>query len=326
MSIGEHLRGLGGLPAYQFPELEEDAAAQEAAVRLLPGADDVAWRISVDVDEAEETWPEAFGRFLDTVDPARVRALIVGSWADAYDNRPDDVIDAIIAAREQLPALRALFVGDITGEECEISWIHQGEVTRLLDAFPQLEELGVRGGERLEFPAVRHENLRTLKVQAGGLPVAVVRGVAASELPSLLDLELWLGTSTYGGDADVTDLAPILSGDQLPSLKRLALRNSEIQDAVCAAVASAPVVARLDALDLSMGVLTDDGAAALLGGQPLTHLKSLDLRHNYVSKEIGARLADTLTPAGVELDLDTDDAYSDDDGDGTVWRFVAVGE
>lgn len=326
MSIGEHLRGLGGLPAYQFPDPAKDAAAQAVALSRLPATDGVAWRISVNPYDAEETWPEAFGRFLDTVDPAQVRAIIVGSWADAYDNRPDDVIDAIIAAREQLPALRALFVGDIIGEECEISWINQGEVTRLLDAFPQLEEFGVRGGERLEFPAVRHENLRTLKVQAGGLPVAVVRGVAASGLPSLRDLELWLGTSEYGGDADVTDLAPILAGDQLPSLKRLALRNSEIQDAVCAAVASAPVVARLDALDLSMGVLTDDGAAALLGGQPLTHLKSLDLHHNYVSKEIGARLADTLTAAGVELNLDTDDAYSDEDDDGSVWRFVSVGE
>ncbi|MGS2811181.1 STM4015 family protein [Nocardia sp. MW-W600-9] len=326
MSIGEHLRGWGGLPTYSFPGPEKDAEAREAAVRLLPAADGVAWRIGVDAYDAAETWPEAFARFLDTVDPARVRAIVVGSWADAYDNRPDDVIDAIIAARERLPALRALFVGDIIGEECEISWINQGEVTRLLDAFPRLEELGVRGGMQLEFPAVRHEHLRTLKVQAGGLPVAVVRGIAASDLPALHDLELWLGTSEYGGDADVSDLAPILSGDQLPSLKRLALRNSEIQDAVCAAVASAPVVARLEELDLSMGVLTDDGAAALLGGQPLTHLTSLDLHYNYVSKEIGARFADTLAPAGVAVNLDTDDAESDADDDGSVWRFVAVGE
>ncbi|MFD5177743.1 STM4015 family protein [Nocardia sp. NPDC058379] len=326
MSIGEHLRGWGGLPTYPFPDPEKDAEAQETAVRLLPAADGVAWRIGVDSYDAAETWPEAFARFLDTVDAARVRSIVVGSWADAYDNRPDDVIDAIIAARAQLPALRALFVGDIVGEECEISWINQGEVTRLLDAFPLLEEFGARGGEQLEFPAVRHEHLRKLKVQAGGLPVAVVRGIAASDLPALHDLELWLGTSEYGGDADVDDLAPILSGDQLPSLKRLALRNSEIQDAVCAAIASAPVVARLEVLDLSMGVLTDDGAAALLGGQPLTHLKSLDLHYNYVSKEIGARLADTLTAAGVELNLDTDDAESDEDDDGSVWRFVAVGE
>ncbi|MFF2083479.1 STM4015 family protein [Nocardia sp. NPDC058176] len=323
MTIGDHLSEWGDLPAYTFPDLEKDPEKQAAAVRSLPAADAVAWRIAVDSYEAPESWEDAFARFLDTVDPGAVRSIIVGPWSDAYENRPDAVFEAIVAAREQLPALRAVFVGDIIGEECEISWIKQGEVTRLLEAFPALEELGVRGGDSLEFRAIRHENLRTLTVEAGGLPVEVVRGVAASELPALVDLELWLGTSEYGGNSDVDDLAPILSGERLPSLERLALRNSEIQDAICAAVASAPVVARLDELDLSMGVLTDDGVAALLGGQPLTHLTSLDLHHNYVSPEIGARLADTLAAAGVELDLDVDDADQDEDDD---WRFVAVGE
>ncbi|MFE3542649.1 STM4015 family protein [Nocardia sp. NPDC059177] len=325
MTIGEHLSEWGGLPTHQFPDRHTDAATQAAAVRDLPAADEVAWRIGVESYDPEETWTEAFARFLDTVDPGQVRALVVGCWPDAYDSGPEEIFAAIVAARDRLPALRALFVGDIVMEECEISWINQGEVGTLLDAFPVLEHFGVRGGQNLVFPAVEHKNLRKLTVEAGGLPVEVVRGVAASELPALVDLELWLGTPEYGGDSEVADLAPILAGDRLPNLERLALRNSEMQDAVCAAVASAPVVARLRELDLSMGVLTDDGVAALLGGQPLTHLKSLDLHHNYVSTEIGARLTETLTPAGVALNLDTDDADSDEDGE-TVWRFVAVGE
>lgn len=99
-----------------------------------------------------------------------------------------------------------------------------------------------------------------------------------------------------------------------------------MEDAVAAAVASAPVVARLETLDLSMGVLTDEGAAALLGGQPLTHLKKLDLHHHYIGEPLLERLRRTLEPAGVELDLDRGDAEEDQDGDGTVWRYVAVGE
>lgn len=325
MSIGEHLREWGGLPTFTFPEPPKDPAAK-AAVRALPAADSVAWRIAVDSYESPESWPEAFARFLAAVDTTEVRALVVGSWSDAYDRGPDDILAAIVAARDQLPALRAVFVGDIVGEECEISWITQTEVTPLLAAFPALEEFGVRGGNGLVFGPVRHENLRRLLVQTGGLPVETVRGIAAGEWPVLRDLELWLGTSEYGGDSDVDDLAPILAGDRLPSLERLALRNSEIQDAICTAIAAAPVVARLTDLDLSMGVLTDDGAAALLGGQPLTHLSSLDLHHNYVTPELGARLTDTLTAAGVAVNLDIDDADADEDEDGTVWRFVAVGE
>jgi hypothetical protein len=211
-------------------------------------------------------------------------------------------------------------------EECEISWINQTDVTPLLTGVPDLEEFGVRGGSGLEFPALSHGSLRKLVIEAGGLPAEVVRGVGGSDLPALEHLDLWLGTPEYGGDTEAADLEPILSGARLPHLRHLALRNAEIQDAVAAAVASAPVVARLEALDLSMGVLTDEGAAALLGGQPLTHLKKLDLHHHYLTQPLVDRIRQTLEPAGVEVDLDRGDADEDTEDDGTVWRYVAVGE
>ncbi|MGW8726193.1 STM4015 family protein [Streptomyces sp. NPDC055808] len=322
MTIGSHLEEFHGLPAFTFP-----SAADSPGVAVpLPAAESVAWRIAVDAYDSEEEWPEAFARFLAAVDGRRVRALIVGAWSDVYEKAPDAVIEALVAARDQLPALRGLFLGDIVMEECEISWIVQGDVSPLLAAFPDLEEFGVRGGNELVFPSVRHERLRALTVETGGLPVAAVRGVAGGDLPALVSLDLWLGTSEYGGDCQVSDLAPILAGDRLPSLRRLGLRNSEIQDDICRALASAPVVARLEDLDISMGVLTDDGATALLSGQPLTHLKSLDLHHNYLGPELRDRLVKTLEAAGVRVDADPGDADSDEEEDGSVWRFVAVGE
>ncbi|GGX73174.1 hypothetical protein GCM10010358_29550 [Streptomyces minutiscleroticus] len=324
MTIGEHLQEFHGLPVFEFWNAYGRSAKAAGAVPPEPGS--VAWRIAVYPYESDESWEDAFARFLDAVDTSGVRALIVGAWSDAYDSGPEAVIGALVAARDRLPALRAVFLGDMMMEECEISWINQGDVTPLLAAFPLLEELGVRGGTGLEFPAVRHERLRKLVVQTGGMPAAAVRGVAASDLPALVHLDLWLGTSDYGGDAEAGDLEPFFAGDRLPALKYLALRNSEIQDEVCARLASAPVVARLEVLDVSMGVLTDDGATALLTGQPLTHLKKLDLHHNYLSAALRTRLRETLEPAGVEVDLDPDDADSDEEEDGTVWRFVAVGE
>ncbi|MEW2076236.1 STM4015 family protein [Streptomyces sp. NPDC013433] len=318
MFSGSHLKELYGLPAFTFPGRGESAK--------LPEPDAVAWRIAAGVYGDEEGWVETFDRFCSAVDTTRVRALIVGIWEDAYDSGPSDVIEALVAARDRLPALRAVFLGDIESEECEISWITQTDVTPLLAGFPALEELGVRGGQELEFPAVRHDALRKLVMETGGLPVGVVRGVAASELPALEHLDLWLGTSWYGADSEAADLAPILSGARLPRLRHLALRNSEIQDEVAAAVASAPVVARLEVLDLSMGTFGDEGATALLGGQPLTHLEKLDLHHNYLSEPLRQRIRETLEPAGVELDLDKDDADWDKDDDGTVHRYVSVGE
>ncbi|MFF8103186.1 STM4015 family protein [Streptomyces sp. NPDC016640] len=318
MTIGSHLEELYGLPVFTFPGREEPTR--------LPEPEAVAWRLAAGTYDGEGNWVETLGRFCAEVDTTRVRALVVGLWEDAYDSGPTDVIEALVAARDRLPALRAVFLGDIVFEECEISWINQTDVTPLLAGFPALEEFGVRGGQGLAFPAMRHDALRKLVVETGGLPVEVVRGVAASELPALEHLDLWLGTSWYGADSEVTDLEPILSGARLPRLRHLALRNSEIQDEIAAAVAAAPVVARLEVLDLSMGTLGDDGATALLGGQPLTHLKKLDLHHNYLSEALRQRIRETLGPVGVEVDLDRDDADWDEDDDGTVHRYVSVGE
>ncbi|UXY31702.1 STM4015 family protein [Streptomyces sp. HUAS TT20] len=319
MTIGDHLDALYRLPAHTFP-------GPDARTDDLPEAESVAWRITSDVYDADEDWTEAFARFCAAVDTTRVRALIVGAWQEAYDTDPDDVIEALLAARDRFPALRALFLGDMVMEECEISWINQTDVTPLLAGFPDLEEFGVRGGSGLSFPALRHTGLRGLTMESGGLPAEVVRGVGASDLPALEQLDLWLGTPDYGGDSEAADLEPILSGARLPRLRHLALRNSEMQDAVAAAVAAAPVVARLEVLDLSMGVLSDEGGAALLAGQPLTHLKRLDLHHHYLSEPLVERIRQTLELAGVEVDLDRDDADEDQDDDGTVWRYVAVGE
>ncbi|MER6630264.1 STM4015 family protein [Streptomyces sp. NPDC000987] len=319
MTIHSHLDALYRLPAHTFPGPDAKAAN-------LPDADAVAWRITSDVYDADEQWTDAFARFCAAVDTTRVRALIVGAWQEAYDTEPSAVVSALLAARDRFPALRALFFGDLVMEECEISWITQTDVTPLLSGFPALEVFGVRGGSNLRFDGVRHEALRELVVEAGGLPGHVVRGIGACDLPALEHLDLWLGTPDYGGDSEVSDLEPVLSGTRLPRLRHLALRNSEMQDAVAAALASAPVVAQLEVLDLSMGVLTDEGAGALLGGQPLTHLKKLDLHHHYLSESFVDRVLKTLEPAGVEVDLSRDDAEEDTEDDGTVWRYVAVGE
>ncbi|GAA3885166.1 STM4015 family protein [Streptomyces sedi] len=306
-----------GLPVVDHPRASEGAVERAS----LPEAGAVAWRVGVVASREtvwEELWGEEFARFLATVDAARVRALVVGTWDSYYDTPSTEFLEAVVVARERLPSLRALFVGDIP-EAPGPTWITHGRISELLAAFPALEELAFRSGEELEFAPLRHERLRRLAVESAGLPAAVVRGVGESEFPALTQLELWLGEASCGGDASVEDLAPILSGERLPALRRLGLCNSQIPDEICAALASAPVVAGLEELDLSMGLLTDQGAAALLGGQPLTHLRRLDLTHNYLSEAMRARLREALEPAGVEVRTEA--------GDAVDWvRFIAVGE
>ncbi|MEU2116290.1 STM4015 family protein [Streptomyces sp. NPDC016459] len=318
MTVHHHMREFHDLPVFDFP-------AADAPVEL-PDAAAVAWRISSPTycDPGDEQWGPLFERFLKTVDAGRVRALVVGGWDEAYENSSADIVTALIGAADRLTGLEAVFLGDMLSEDCEISWIVQSDVTPLLAAYPGLREFGVRGGTGLVFPSVRHESLETLVVETGGLGAEVVRGIAGSDLPALVNLELWLGTDEYGGDSTPEDLAPLLSGSAFPALRSLGLCNSVIQDAVAAAVASAPVVARIERLDLSMGVLTDEGVAALLDGQPLTHLAHLDLSHHYLSEAMRERVLAALVPHGVTVVLG--DAEEPDEYDGEVYRYVAVAE
>ncbi|WP_329158899.1 STM4015 family protein [Streptomyces sp. NBC_01717] len=318
MSGVDHLHELLGLPAVDFQHTSGEAPAQ--------AADAAAWRIAVDPydDESEMTWEEAFQAFLGAVEPAGVRALIIGQWGESYEETSSYPIGLVIAAADRLTSLEAIFVGDMTREENEISWIEQCDVTALLTAFPALLELGVRGGTDLTFSPSKHDRLRSLTIETGGLPVGVIHGILDSELPALERLDLWLGVSEYGGDADVMDLAPLLSGSRFLRLHHLGLRNSELQNEIARAVASAPVVAQLRTLDLSNGTLGDEGAAALLEGQPLTHLERLDLHHHFLTEPMERRIKEALEPHGVHVDLsEREEPWG---GRGVEGRYTTVAE
>ncbi|WP_055557437.1 STM4015 family protein [Streptomyces sp. NBRC 110028] len=321
--IDDYLESFAGLPVTDYTGADTGADASD-----LPPADAVAWRISACDDRP---FAELWAKFLDTVAADRLRAVVIGSWwgdGDYSEVRP--VLDALIASADRLPALRGLFLADVMPEECELSWLRMDDVTPVLEAYPLLEEFAVRGcgSGGLAFRPVRHERLRALRFESGGLPGEIVRAVGASELPRLEHLALWLGVEEYGGDATVADLAPVLSGARFPRLTHLGLQDSEIQDEIAAAVASAPVVAQLTSLALSLGTLGDAGAESLLTGQPLTHLRALDLHHHYLSDAMMRRVCDALEPSGVEVNVaEQEEPEWDGGNDGEEeYRYVAVSE
>ena len=304
-----------GLPIFSF------AFSDPAALEPNGVPEDIeawAWRVGADEYDAadgEEIWPV----FLDTVDTTRVRALTLAAWDSEMSGEDWDAYTAaVIAAADRFPNLEALFVADLPSEMTEVSWIEQVDPGPLLAAFPGLVELGVRGAPPPDTEPLVHERLQELTIQTGGLPPRVVRAIGRSKLPALTGLDLYLGTEMYQGGADAEDLADILSGAAFPALRHLGLRNADDTDALAALLAHAPVVARLESLDLALGVLTDTGAAALLAGQPLTHLRRLDLHHHWMSEEMIERLWQALPGT----DVNVDEALLQRGGT----RFIAVSE
>lgn len=285
--------------------------------REKPARTDVIYRFRSDWD-SNEVLPN-LEHFLDTNAAAEAVGLVIGAWhGDDPEMTPEEVFKLLDKRRERLPKLAALYVGDITSEENEMSWIKQTDLSPLLQAFPKLQLLRSRGGDGLQLTAPRHDHLRALALETGGLDVGVIRSICTSQFPNLEYLELWLGTDEYGANHTVADLQPILSGRLFPKLKYLGLRNSQLADELAAVVVNSPVIQQVETLDLSLGVLTDEAARALLKLPASPTLKKLNLHYNYFSADLVRQLK--------TLPLTVDASKPSDMDEDEEWRFVAVGE
>lgn len=220
---------------------------------------------------------------------SQVEALVFGFWS-RYSDSSCHVVDALIDVHEQLPNLKALFIGDIDTSECMISWISQSDLSLLFVAYPQLEVMKIRGGSGLGFVPLKHEKLKALIIESGGLRREVINQICTLELPALEYLELCLGSNEYGGNSSIEDLMPIISGQQFPKLKYLGLRNSEYSDDIAFAIVQSPLIEQLIELDFSMGTLGDEGAEALLNCSAVHQLDSLNIDANCLSDQMVAQL------------------------------------
>lgn len=281
------------------------------------------YRIGCTYDEAEsgdDVWVRKFKAYLKQPGASKTVGLSVGAWGSVGEG--DDsasVIEALVNASSKLPNLKYLFLGDIVSEESEISWINQTDVSPLLIAFSNLEHFGVRGGEGLSLGTMNHAKLRSLVLEAGGLPNSVISEVINSKLPNLEHLEFWFGSGNYGGDVTVEDLRPLLFDDRFPKLKYLGLRNAEIADGIAQELKGAPIMNRIAVLDMSMGTLTDQGGQALLDNPAITRLKKLDLHYHFMSNE----MMEQFKALGIDVDLEDKQDYDPND----EWsRYCAVSE
>jgi len=280
----------------------------------------VSRRISVDYEEAEEgkTLLEKVKAFVDSPQAAQTEALVIGCWEEAYESDCQAALDHLCASSAKLPCLRELFVGDMDSEDCEISWINQGNYTGVLAAFPDLERLHIKGSTGLVLcdAPMQHASLKALTIECGGLPARIVQTIAQAQLPALEYLNLYLGEENYGFDGSLDDVRPFMGRELFPKLKYLALCDSIIADEIAEAIAEAPVLDILETLDLSQSVLTDRGGQALLDSSKVRGLKRLDLHYHYMGNEMMGK----LRVMGPIVDV-SDQQDSDDE-----WRYPAVTE
>lgn len=277
-------------------------------------------KLAVGYDEYEDgqRMNTEIERLSASPEAAQLTSLIIGDWGQAYENSSDEVVEALVKHSGSFPALRKLFIGDMSYEECEISWITQTDLSPLLPAYPELQSLTIQGGTDLGLSKLQHDKLEELIIITGGLSKKVLAEIAAGSLPNLRRLELYLGVDNYGFDGSLEDLLPLIEPGKFPQLTYLGLKNSEIQDEIAEALADAPILDQLHTLDLSLGTLSDKGAEALLASERIKKLQALNLSYHYMSDDMITR----WRASGLPVDV-SDQQKSDDDED---WRYPSITE
>lgn len=285
-----------GLPVHDYQD-EDSWKGPQFAYRLREEYED------------EVTNQDRLDSLLEQPKADQLTALIIGTWTGACEGgSSEQTIAALAKIAGRLPNLKHLFLGDITVEECEVSWINQSDISPILKAFPKLISLRVRGGSELSISRVSHDSLQEIAIETGGLSRNVLRQLFLCNFPNLEHLELLLGDEGYGFDGSVEDLQPVLSGRLYPKLTYLGLMNSEITDDIAAVVVNSPIVDRISVLDLSMGNLSDTGIQALHALAGKKNLQKLNIAHHYCSDKAVKELE-----AALSCEVDASDAQGEDE-------------
>lgn len=247
--------------------------------------------------------------------------LIVGCWGESYDNPVQSLLDVFVENKEKLQHISRMFIGDMDYEECEVSWIEQGDYSNLLKALPNLKSLTIKGSNELSLGNIDHNNLEELEIICGGLPTSVIKQIASARLPKLKKLNLYFGVEDYGFDGTSDDIASILKADYIKNLTYLGLGDSEIQDEIVEKVVESKNLYNIKTLDLSNGTLTDKGGQMILDNISMFKgLDKLDLTYHYLSEEMMQNLRNT----GINVILD--EANEPDEYDGEVYYYPMLTE
>ncbi len=226
---------------------------------------------------------------------AQIEALVFGFCGYKLDS----IVDILVSANKTFKNLKAVFIGDIDDLECDFTWIGTSNISRILEAYPNLEVLKIRCPEyenkRLTFEPLQHKKLKALIVECDKLHPKTINEICTLELPALEYLELWLGIGLERGEiwerySSFEHLTPIISEQRFPKLKYLALRHTQDSVYIALALVESSLIEQLIELDLSMGDLEDEGVEILLNCPSVHQLDSLDVSENYLSREMIARL------------------------------------
>ena len=144
---------------------------------------------------------------------------------------------------------------------------------------------------------------------------------AFQDFPNLEKLILYVGVEDYGFEADIEIFRPLFSKERFPKLTYLGIVNSEEQDKIVEMFLESDILPQLETMDVSAGTLKDEGAQLLLDNMDkIAHLKFINMRYNYLSKEMKKQLQ------SLPMKIDIAETEEADEYDGELWYYPMITE
>lgn len=228
---------------------------------------------------------------IDDEDIGDIYGLYVGDWNDDYCGS-QDIIDSLILNAKEFKALKLLSIGDFSGDHYYVYQIVGANYNNLWGAFEDLEKLFIKGTDGLTLGDVKHNNLTVLTIKSAGLSSNVFKEISNAELPSLEDLEVYIGCEEYGYNLTLEELSTFINSlTRFEKLENLCIGNAETPTDVIKLIINSPILKQLKTLNFSKGILYDDSAQMILDNiEKFNHLNMILLTQNYFSKEMLEKL------------------------------------
>ena len=268
-----------------------------------------------DVEDGEKSVETMLTDIMEDREFSSLEEIVIGCWGEAWDESCQPLIDGIIENKDKFSNIKSLFFGDMDYEDCEVSWIIQGDYSKLWGALPNLEKLVIKGSTDLELGEIAHDNLKELQIICGGLGKDLIESVQKAKLPNLESLVLYIGSDCYGFDGDISTIKTFLEKSDFPKLTHLGVEDSEIQDEVAECVLDSKYMEQITSLSLANGTMTDKGGECILEKLPnFTNIKKLDLHYHYMSDKMVKKLEEFAKEQSIELDVsEQEEAYNSGD-------------
>lgn len=275
-----------------------------------------------DYMDDDKTVKDLFETILNDPEREKIDEIIIGCWGEAWEESPQEIIDGIVENKDKFAHIKSLYFGDMDFEECEVSWIIQGNYEKLWQALPNLEKVIIKGTTDLELGDMKSDSLKEFQIICGGLPKDCMEKIKEAKFPSLEKLLLYIGVEDYGFDGNLEDIKNMIEQSDFKNLTYLGITDSEIQDDVTEYIFTSKYMNQLTTLDLSNGTLTDKGGKVILENlSKYPNIKELNLEYHFLSEDMMDKLSEIP-----DVDINLDDVQEADEYDGEVYYYPMLTE